>query len=97
LLAGLYELPNCPGKLTAEEALRHLKEIGLRPLRIRPLTEAKHVFSHVEWHMCGYVVLVEEPDEVQGNLLFVEVQDAKEHYAVPIAFAAYWGAIVDET
>jgi A/G-specific adenine glycosylase len=97
LLAGLYELPNCPGKLTAEEALRHLKGIGLRPLRIRPLTEAKHVFSHVEWHMCGYVVLVEEPDEVQGNLLFVEVQDAKEHYAVPSAFAAYWGAIVDET
>jgi hypothetical protein len=47
--------------------------------------------------MCGYVVLVEEPDEVQGNLLFVEVQDAKEHYAVPSAFAAYWGAIVDET
>jgi A/G-specific adenine glycosylase len=92
LLAGLYELPNCPGKLMQEEALQYLKACGLKPLRIRPLAEAKHVFSHVEWYMRGYTVLIEEPD-VQGDLLFVEAQDAKERYAVPSAFAAYWNAI----
>jgi A/G-specific adenine glycosylase len=93
LLAGLYELPNCPGKLSPEEALSHVKAQGLRPLRIRPLVEAKHIFSHVEWHMRGYVVLIEEPEEAAENLLFVEARDAKERYAVPSAFSAYWNAI----
>jgi A/G-specific adenine glycosylase len=95
LLAGLYELPNCPGKLTDEEALRHMKALGLHALRIRPLSEAKHVFSHVEWHMRAYAVLIEEPEGAEGDLLFVEAQDAKERYAVPSAFAAYWKAIVE--
>jgi A/G-specific adenine glycosylase len=97
LLAGLYELPNCPGKLTDEEALGYLKGLGLQALRIRPLAEAKHIFSHVEWHMRGYAVLVEEPEDEKapGKLLFVEAQDAKERYAVPSAFAAYWKAIVE--
>jgi A/G-specific adenine glycosylase len=70
-----------------------VKEQGLKPLRIRPLVEAKHIFSHVEWHMRGYVVLIEEPEEAAGNLLFVEARDAKERYAVPSAFSAYWNAI----
>ncbi len=96
LLAGLYELPNCSGKLSPEEALSFLKEQGLNPLRIRPLAEAKHIFSHIEWHMRGYAVLIEEPTQESGAYLFVEAQDAIERYAVPSAFAAYWNAIREE-
>ena len=60
LLAGLYELPNCEGKKSQEEALAYVKEIGCKPIRIRELTEAKHIFSHIEWRMSGYAILVEE-------------------------------------
>jgi A/G-specific adenine glycosylase len=93
LLAGLYELPNCPDHLSSDEALAYLKDMGLKPIRIRPLAEAKHIFSHIEWHMKGYTVLVEEPEQEDGTFLFVEAQDATERYAVPSAFGAYWNAI----
>ncbi len=63
LLAGLYELPNCDGHLSQEEALEKVKEYGFRPIRILPLASAKHVFSHIEWHMTGYLVLVEDAPE----------------------------------
>ena len=90
LLAGLYELPNVEGSLSAKEALAFVKEKKLSPLRIQSLGEAKHIFSHVEWQMTGYAILVEEPgDTDQTDFLFVEAADSKEHYAIPAAFAAY--------
>ena len=51
LLAGLYELPGLEGHLSEEEVLAQVKAWGYAPLRILPLTGAKHIFSHVEWHM----------------------------------------------
>ena len=53
LLAGLYELPNVPGHLSRKEVENYCKEIGLLPIRIKKLPAAKHIFSHVEWHMIG--------------------------------------------
>lgn len=45
-----------------EEVLSMVKEMGYAPIRIQPLGEAKHIFSHIEWHMTGYAVRVEEPE-----------------------------------
>lgn len=90
LLSGLYELPNVSGSLTGEEALAWVKEQGLSPLRIRPLAQAKHIFSHVEWQMTGYMVLVEEL-QGQGEYLFVEPAMTEKRYPIPAAFAAYAG------
>ena len=58
LLAGLYELPGLEGHLSDEEVLAQVKAWGYAPLRILPLTGAKHIFSHVEWHMTGYALTV---------------------------------------
>lgn len=91
LLAGLYELPNVEGELQQEEVLEYVKSEGLAPLRIQKLESAKHIFSHVEWHMNGYAILVEELEEEKGNLLFVEAWDSQERYAIPAAFVAYAG------
>ena len=60
LLAGLYELPNYPGYLEQDDVVRLVKELGFSPIRIQKLEEARHIFSHVEWQMQGYLVLVEE-------------------------------------
>jgi A/G-specific adenine glycosylase len=62
LLAGLYELPNCEGYPDYEGIVAYVKRMGFSPLRIQPLEDAKHIFSHVEWHMKGYAVLVEEAE-----------------------------------
>ena len=92
LLAGLYELPNLEGSLTSEEVLAKVKEMQYAPIRIQELTEAKHIFSHIEWHMKGYAILVEEAglsEEVEDDLIFVDAEDASARYAIPAAFAAY--------
>jgi A/G-specific adenine glycosylase len=88
LLAGMYELPWMEGECTEREVLDYVKKRGLSPLRIQKLPEAKHVFSHVEWQMRGYALLVEEPT-LDDGYLFVEPSDSEEHYAIPAAYAAY--------
>lgn len=88
LLAGLYELPNVKGHKSEDEVLSLVKEMNFAPLRIKRLVDAKHIFSHIEWQMWGYAILVEEP-ESDGELLFVDTVDAGERYAIPAAFAAY--------
>lgn len=88
LLAGLYELPNVEGQLSKEEVLELLKKRRFSPIRIRPLEGAKHIFSHVEWHMTGYAITVEEPEQ-ETEYLFVEPRETEEKYPIPAAFAAY--------
>lgn len=89
LLAGMYEFPNTEGSLTEEEALEWIKKQNLSPLRIARLEPAKHIFSHVEWHMTGYVVWVDELEEDKSGLLYVDTEDARQNYPIPTAFGAY--------
>lgn len=89
LLAGLYEFPNAEGHLSEQEALLWVKEQKLSPIRIQKLENAKHIFSHVEWHMTGYVVRVDELAENKSGMLFVEAADSQENYPIPAAFGAY--------
>lgn len=90
LLAGLYEIPNVEGHLTQKEALTQVKNIGLEPLRIEPLPDARHVFSHIEWRMCAYRIAVASLEEARHqDFLFVEKKESDRKYAIPSAFSAY--------
>lgn len=97
LLAGLYELPNHSGHMEQQEAMEYLASLGYSPLHIRPLGETKHIFSHVEWHMKGYAVLIGETGGSGGadNFLFVEADEVRERYAIPNAFLQYVKYILD--
>lgn len=89
LLAGLYEFPNTSGHLSEEEALKWVKDNQLSPLRIQRLESAKHIFSHVEWHMNGYMIKVDELTQDRSGMLFVDVKDSEDNYPIPAAFSAY--------
>ncbi len=89
LLAGLYELPNLEGRYESQEILSYVKELGLSPIRIQSLPEAKHIFSHIEWHMAGYAVKIEEPDKEPEGFFFVEKAQMEDTYSIPAAFGAY--------
>ena len=89
LLAGLYEFPNIKGYLTEEKALCWIKEQKLRPLKITPLQDAKHIFSHIEWHMKGYMVWIDELSEENSDFLFIELEESQQNYPIPAAFSAY--------
>ncbi|MDO4295618.1 MAG: A/G-specific adenine glycosylase [bacterium] len=95
LLSGLYELPNFLGHLTEEELL---SEIGLdrKGANVTALPAAKHIFSHLEWQLAGYLVWVED---MQQTLLFlggekkqyfcVSKEELESRYGLPSAFLAY--------
>lgn len=94
LLAGMYEFPSLEGHCEEAEVSAYLKEIGLLPIRIRRLPAAKHVFTHREWHMTGYLIRVDElavkePGEELQGFVFVEPEQTQTSYPIPSAFAAY--------
>ena len=99
LLAGLWE-PFCiQGAHTGEEVLAFLSRFALTPLYLTPIGDAKHIFSHIEWHMTGYEVILEEgslaniPRNGAENpfleLYFVPREEIDRGYAVPTAYRAY--------
>ena len=92
LLAGLYELPNVAGHLDEDEMPAYIRSIGFEPLQIKRIDDAKHIFTHVEWHMIAYSVrIAPEFDGYHGasGLLLVQNDDLHKNYAIPSAFSAY--------
>ena len=90
LLASLYEFPNKEGYLTQDEALNYCREIGLMPIHIKELEESKHIFSHVEWHMTGYAIRVDELEKsCTEKMLFVHPEEVENQYSIPAAFEKY--------
>ena len=92
LLAGMYEFPNTPGHLSKEDAVSYVEHMKLEPLQIEQIVEAKHIFSHKEWHMTGYMVHIAQLDDdkmQRPGYVFAEAADSEEKYAIPSAFAKY--------
>ncbi len=94
LLAGMYEFPSMQGYCTAEQVTEYLADNGMKILRITPLQEAKHIFTHKEWHMKGYMVQVDELEpksakEAKLGWLYIEPDEAREKYPIPSALEMY--------
>jgi len=93
LLAGLWEFPNVEGALSEETAPAAVSAWGLEPRAWRNRLTAKHIFTHVEWHMTGYTL------EVSGagpeDFVWVDAEGLTEH-AVPSAFARYYAEAARE-
>ncbi len=71
LLAGLWQFP-----FLEEEAKG----------KLLATKRAKHIFTHVEWNMTGYLVEVEE--EI-GDYAWVTTEEIAQSYAIPSAFKAF--------
>ena len=72
--------------------MAYSKGIGLAPVRVQELGEARHIFSHVEWDMVGYLVQVDELEKsCREELVFIQPRTAQEEYASPSAFEKYAG------
>lgn len=94
LLAGMYEFPSLEGHQKEREVASYLRELGLSPIRINELPPAKHIFTHKEWHMTGFLIRVDELARMERGgqaeaFVFVEPEKTKTAYPIPSAFAAY--------
>ena len=82
LLAGLWEFPNADGALSAEEAAALIPDA----LACAPCGESVHVFTHVEWHMRGYLIDCAEEDPA---FVWVTAEELRERCPIPTAFRYY--------
>lgn len=95
LLAGLYE-PFCVmGERDAGEVVEMLTAAGLSVLHVGELGAAKHIFTHLEWHMTGFEIVLDEKSAETGiktldkGLFFAPRFEIDESFAVPSAYSAY--------
>ncbi|MBR0355430.1 MAG: A/G-specific adenine glycosylase [Oscillospiraceae bacterium] len=86
LLAGMWEFPSLPGRQDASAVRAALEERGLGPGEIRPCGESRHVFTHIEWHMTGYIA---EISRESGEYVWKTPEEIRAGYAIPTAFRAY--------
>lgn len=89
LLAGLWEFPNVEGTLPEAEAAEVVKSWGLSVSDWRGKLSAKHIFTHIEWRMTGYVLTVTGADSQKFS--WADGREL-EAYAIPSAFARFRAA-----
>lgn len=87
LLAGLWEFPNVEGALNESAAGGAVETMGLTPIDWRSRLTAKHIFTHVEWHMTGYALTVRGSGPAE--LEWADQAGLAER-SVPSAFARYY-------
>lgn len=85
LLAGLWEFPHVTGTLDEKAAGKALESWGLTAVEWRKKLAARHIFTHVEWNMTGY--LLKTAGDGRG-LAWVD-RAALEALAIPSAFTKF--------
>ena len=89
LLAGLWQLPSMDGHKSEKEVLEFAQNLELDVLRIQPLPPAKHIFTHIEWHMIGYRLHLSGLSSIPKNTVRVSLEELEAKYPLPSAFSAY--------
>lgn len=88
LLAGLWEFPSVSGSLSPQQAKKLLKTWGISAVKTQPLPKAKHIFTHVEWRMTGYLVTATVESD-GSDFTWANRTELLEQYTVPSAFKSY--------
>ena len=92
LLAGLWEFPNFEGSSDETAVRDYCAGIGLSAKKICRWDDAKHIFTHIEWHMTSFAVEMDRCIEVKGGV-WVKAEDLQEQYPLPGAFHAFREAV----
>lgn len=86
LLAGLWEFPHVSGRLDEQDAAHRLADWKLTPRDWKKTIAARHIFTHLEWHMTGYLLAVD--GEGAEDFVWAD-REQLDALAVPGAFKKY--------
>ncbi len=92
LLANLYEFIGLDTFVLPTQITKQFPWLEIET--IEPLPDAKHIFSHLEWHMKGYRLRVKQIPDVELPLVKVKKKEFA-NYAIPSAFSAFKSQIRD--
>lgn len=93
LLAGLFELPNLEGTWRVKNVDNFLNKQNISTTSIQSVGTAKHIFSHIEWHMQGYMIQVNDCQS-DHTFLWVDYKAFQEEYAIPSAYQYYRDQVI---
>lgn len=93
LLAGLWQFPNCEGKLSTAQAIEKVEAFSLTPRDILREVEKKHIFTHITWHMRGIYL---EVATCGGDFTWMSADEIRKTAALPTAFRQFWDAPADQ-
>jgi A/G-specific adenine glycosylase len=88
LLPSLWEFPNVDGFLSEDEIHSLLLTFGMQPVSVQRLNDTLHVFTHIEWQLCGYLIECKEQTAFP-NGIWASAEALKKVHALPSAFASY--------
>jgi len=88
LLGGLWGLPSAEGFLSPMEARKELLGWGFHPPAVESLPPAKHVFTHIEWHMKGIWVQIDSIPST-NPFTWASAAELRESYPLPSAYRFY--------
>lgn len=95
LLAKLWEFPGVEEAFTPSDAHKWLASQDMHCKQILSLRPAKHIFSHVEWHMTGYYADLDTCPE-NTSLIWALPSELREIYALPSAFRPFLQILEEE-
>lgn len=88
LLSGMYEFPNQNGYLSKDEVYEIISGWKMTVQEIKELQEVKHVFTHVDWYMKGFLATVKE---MSPTFIWASKEELTQKYALPTAFRKFKG------
>ncbi len=86
LLANMYEFPNIDQIIEKEEIQNILQNWFLTAKQIKWIGTHRHIFSHIEWEMIGYLLQV---DKINKEFIWVEKEEILKKYPIPGAFIPF--------
>jgi A/G-specific adenine glycosylase len=87
LLANLWEFPNLAKNASMQEVNDYLSNLSIQATNIEPTKDAKHVFTHIEWHMKTFMIDGNLSDELPNNFQIVTNKQIKEDFSIASAFS----------
>ncbi len=89
LLPNLWEFPNTEGHLTEEQCIQYLNTFGITACELTELPPSKHIFTHLEWHMKGYLVHVTGLANAT-KFVWATKHEISKRYSIPTAFKKFY-------
>ncbi len=83
LLHGMWE----PINVCGHSSERDVKKLFPEATEIQKVGTHRHIFTHIEWDMVGYLVVLPEP---MGDYQWVTREELAETYAIPKAFQPFF-------
>ena len=89
LLADLWQFPNVPGLLDAQQGVDAAAALGIPAKQVLRSVDKTHIFTHVQWNMRGFYL---ETEVCADRFSWFNAEEIDKKIPLPTAFRQFWEA-----